>query len=71
MAELNRREIDGGNLRPGELKDLVDHWVEVIDDWVEQLDQGMGGSAQTGADPDVARQPPDPAPGPAPAFGTG
>src|ERR1700694_4999070 len=71
LAELKRREIESGDSQPGELKDLVDHWVEVIDHWVEHLDLGMGGSAQTGADPDEAGQPPDPAPGPAAGVGTG
>src|ERR1700682_3390093 len=65
MAELKRREVENGDSQPGELKDLVDHWVEVIDEWVEHLDQGMGGTAQAGADPDKAGRPPDPAPGPA------
>jgi hypothetical protein len=75
MAELKRREIESGELQPGELKALVNHWVEVIDDWVERLDEGMGGTAPTGADPELAGGPPDPPPGTAsaadPAFGTG
>jgi len=66
MAELKRQAIESGDSQPGELKELVDHWVEVIDDWVEHLDQGMGGTAQKGADPANASQPPDPSPGPAP-----
>jgi hypothetical protein len=63
MAELTRSEINGGDSRSGELKELIDHWVEVLDDWVERLDQGMGGMA-LGADPAQACQPPDPSPGP-------
>jgi hypothetical protein len=65
MAELKRSEIDSEDSHSGELKDLIDHWVEVIDEWVEHLDQGMGGMA-LGADPAEACQPPDPTPGPAP-----
>jgi hypothetical protein len=68
MAELKRREIESDDSPPGELKDPIDHWVEVIDDWVAHLDQGMGGTAE-GADPELAGKPPDPTPGP--AFGTG
>jgi hypothetical protein len=69
MAELKRREIESGDSRRGELEALIDHWVEVIDEWVEHLDQGMGGTAQKGADPAEANEPPDPSPGP--ALGTG
>jgi hypothetical protein len=69
MAELKGREIDSGDSQSGELKTLIDHWVEVIDEWVEHLDAGMGGTAPKGADPAEACQPPDPLPGP--ALGTG
>ena len=75
MAELKRREIESGDSESGELMSLIDHWVQVIDAWVEHLDEGMGGTAPKGADPEEACQPPDPTPGPAPgtapAFGTG
>jgi hypothetical protein len=76
MAELKRRETESDDSQPGELKDLIDHWVEVIDEWVEHLDQGMGGTAPKGTDPAEACQPPDPSPGPdlggtASAFGDG
>jgi hypothetical protein len=75
MAEVKQRDIESGDSRSGELKDLIDHWVEVIDEWVEQLDEGMGGTAPKGADPAEAYQPSDPSPGPAsgtvPALGTG
>jgi hypothetical protein len=63
MAELKEREIEGDKSQPGELKAVVNHWLEVIDDWVERLDEGMGGTAPTGADPEVAGGPPDPPPG--------
>jgi hypothetical protein len=75
MAELKRREIEGGDSESGELMSLIDHWVQVIDEWVEHLDEGMGGTAPKSADPAEACQPPDPSPGPAhgtaPALGTG
>ena len=63
MAELMRSEINRGGSRSGELKEVIDRWVEVLDDWVERLDQGMGGMA-LGADPAQACRPPDPSPGP-------
>jgi hypothetical protein len=44
------------------MKDLVDHWVQVIDRWIADVDQGMGGTTD-GADPALA---PDPAPEAAP-----
>ena len=62
MAEQILRDLDGGESEPRELKELVDHWVQVIDRWVERIDQGMGG-ATDGADPAV---PPDAAPEAAP-----
>ena len=62
MAEQILRDLDGGESEPRELKELVDHWVQVIDGWVERIDQGMGGTAD-GADPAVV---PDAAPEVAP-----
>jgi hypothetical protein len=50
LAEQILRDLDGGEAEPGELKDLVEYWVQVIDRWVQQIDQGMGGTAD-GADP--------------------
>src|ERR1700716_12894 len=35
---------------PGDLKDLIDHWVHAIDSWVQDVDQGLGGAAD-GAGP--------------------
>ena len=66
MAELKPHELEGGEIQSGELKDLIDHWIQVIDGWVHDLDQRMGGTA-TGADPgEVSSTPTDPAPRPAP-----
>jgi hypothetical protein len=70
MAELKRREaadgdVAGGEGQSGELKELIEHWIQVIDGWVQDLDQRMGGTA-VGADPEVDGSPPDPAPRPAP-----
>jgi hypothetical protein len=62
VAEQTLRDLDGGESEPNELKDLVDHWVQVIDHWVQHIDQGMGGTAD-GADPAMA---PDAAPEAAP-----
>jgi len=53
LAEQTLRNLDGGESEPRELKDLVDHWVQVIDRWVQHIDQGMGGMAN-GADPAAA-----------------
>jgi hypothetical protein len=51
LAEQVLSEVYGGaESEPRELKDLVDHWVQVIDHWVQRIDQGMGGTAD-GADP--------------------
>lgn len=62
MAEQTLRDLDGGKSEPSELKELVDHWVQVIDRWVERIDRGMGGTTD-GAGPAV---PPDAAPEAAP-----
>lgn len=64
MAEQTLRNLDGEESEPRELKDLVDHWVQVIDRWIALSDQGMGGTSD-GADPawapDAAPEaPPDP-----------
>ena len=62
--------MDGGESEPRELKELVDHWVQVIDRWVERIDQGMGGTTAV-ADPVVAPDTaPEAAPDP-PAFAAG
>jgi hypothetical protein len=66
MAELKRRDPESSEAQPTELKDLIDHWIQVIDHWVHDLDQRMGGTAK-GADPDDDGSPPDPAPRPAPS----
>jgi len=50
LAEQVLSDVYGGDSEPRELKDLVDHWVQVIDHWVQRIDQGMGGTAD-GADP--------------------
>jgi hypothetical protein len=62
LVEQRLRDLDGGESEPRELKDLVDHWVQVIDRWVQHIDQGMGGTAD-GADPATL---PDAAPEAAP-----
>ena len=66
MAELKRPDLEGGEAQSGEVKDLIDHWIQVIDGWVQELDQRMGGTAK-GADPEEDGSPPDPAPRPAPS----
>ena len=66
MAELKRPDLEGGEGQSGELKELIDHWIQVIDGWVQELDQRMGGTAK-GADPEEDGSPPDPAPRPAPS----
>jgi hypothetical protein len=45
LADLERKETESG-----ELKDLIDHWVQVIDRWVQDVDEGMEGAAE-GAGP--------------------
>ena len=66
MAELERHDLASSDAQPGELKDMIEHWIEVIDGWVHELDQRMGGTA-IGADPgEVGSTPTDPAPRPAP-----
>ena len=75
MAELKRRERRGNAPESGDLKDLIDHWIQAIDRWVQHIDEGMGGTAD-GADAEENFSPaPDPAPRPAPptppVVGTG
>ena len=65
MADLEPTELEGGEFQSGELKELIEHWIQVIDGWVQDLDQRMGGTA-AGADPEGDGSPPDPAPRPAP-----
>ena len=66
MAELKPSELEGDEFRAGELKELIEHWIQVIDGWVEELDQRMGGTAE-GVDPgEVGSTPTDPTPRPAP-----
>lgn len=47
MAEVERRELssDAGER---ELKDMIEHWVEVIDRWVQRIDSGLDGGADGG-----------------------
>lgn len=47
MAEAERRELssDAGER---ELKDMIEHWVEVIDRWVQGIDSGLDGGADGG-----------------------
>ena len=53
MAEHTLQDLDGeGELASADLKELTDHWIQVIDRWVQHIDQGMGGTAE-GADPAV------------------
>lgn len=51
MAEQAQQDLyGGGEPAPADLKDSIEHWLQVIDRWVQQIDQGMGGSAED-ADP--------------------
>ncbi|MHB8612860.1 MAG: hypothetical protein ACYDAL_10580 [Candidatus Dormibacteraceae bacterium] len=51
MAEQTLDDRNGGREpASADLKDLIDHWVQVIDRWVQHVDQGMGGTVE-GADP--------------------
>jgi hypothetical protein len=52
LADLERKETESG-----ELKDLIDHWVQVIDRWVQDVDVGMGGAAEGAAMVDSAPEP--------------
>jgi hypothetical protein len=47
MAEAERRELpsDAGER---ELKEMIEHWVEVIDRWVQGIDSGLDGGADGG-----------------------
>jgi hypothetical protein len=66
LADLERNESESGDM-----KDLIDHWVQVIDRWVQDIDQGMGGAAG-GADPaEMLDAAPEPARTIAPAVDTG
>ena len=65
MAELKPSELEGDEFQSGELKELIEHWIQVIDGWVKELDQRMGGTA-AGGDPGENVSPPDPTPRPAP-----
>lgn len=51
MAEVERRELssDAGER---ELKDMIEHWVEVIDRWVQRIDSGLDGGADGGGPAD-------------------
>jgi hypothetical protein len=44
------------------LKDLVDHWIQVIDRWVQDLDQGMGGAAEGAGTAEMLDSAPEPTP---------
>ena len=47
MAEQTLKDLGGGEEpAPGDLKDLIDHWVQVIDRWVQRVDEGMGATAE-------------------------
>jgi len=70
LGEEIVRDAEGGGSESTELKDLVDHWVQVIDRWVQHIDQGMGGTANGAGpalEPDAA---PEAAPDP-PALAAG
>jgi hypothetical protein len=58
LVDQNGSNLESADSASGELKDLIDHWVQAIDRWVQHIDQGMGGTAE-GADPAEA---PDSAP---------
>jgi hypothetical protein len=45
LAEQTLQDLDGGESDPREMKNLIEHWVQVIDGWVQRIDQGMGGTA--------------------------
>ena len=37
MADLKPSELEGGEFQSGELKELIEHWIQVIDGWVQDL----------------------------------
>jgi len=55
LADLERRVSDSG-----ELKDQIDHWVQVIDRWVHDVDQGMGGAAEGAGPAEMLDSAPEP-----------
>jgi hypothetical protein len=51
MAEVERRELSSDS-DERELKDMIEHWVEVIDRWVQSIDSGLDGGADDGGPAD-------------------
>ena len=45
MADLERKDSESGDL-----KGLVDNWIQVIDRWIQDIDREMGGTVE-GAEP--------------------
>lgn len=48
MAEVQRQELASGDAGQ-ELKDMIEHWVNVIDRWVQSIDSGLGSGTDDGA----------------------
>ncbi|HET6311467.1 MAG TPA: hypothetical protein VFH00_10760 [Candidatus Nitrosotalea sp.] len=64
-------DLDGNGSESEDLKNRIDHWLQVIDRWVQDLDQRMGGAAE-GADPaEMPGSAPEPAHTTTPAVDTG
>jgi hypothetical protein len=47
MAEVGRSELSS-DADERELKDMIEHWVNVIDRWVQRIDSGLDGGADGG-----------------------
>ena len=52
--------LEGKEPESGDLKDLIDHWVQVIDRWVQDVDQGMGGAAEGAGPAEMLDSAPEP-----------
>ena len=66
MADLERKEPESGDM-----KELIDHWVQVIDRWVQDIDQGMGGAAGGAGPAEMPDAAPESALSTTPAVDTG
>ena len=58
---MSLADLEQAQAESGELKDLVDHWIQVIDRWVQDIDQRMGGAADDADPAEVLDSAPEPA----------